>query len=100
MAKTTGYGRLAQFMKLTDKMIDEASKDAIAEAARILALQVGHYQRKCGAASFEESIALLETETLNDDEAGWVADGLEHLATASRQSKTTNIHQRCNEIMP
>jgi hypothetical protein len=30
----------------------------------------------------EEAIELLETETLSEDQAGWVADGLENLAVA------------------
>jgi hypothetical protein len=30
----------------------------------------------------EDAIELLETETLNEDQAGWVADGLENLAVA------------------
>src|SRR5258707_15862881 len=49
MLDLTGYGRLAELTKLTDRMISEASKGAIVDAARMLAVQVGHYQRKFGA---------------------------------------------------
>ena len=82
MLDLTGYGRLAEFIKLTDRMIDEASKDAIVNAARMLAVQVGHYQREFGTLPMEDAIELLETETLSEDQAGWVADGLENLAVA------------------
>ena len=82
MLDLTPYGRLAEYLKLTDKMIDEASKDAIAEAARMLAVQVGHYQRKFGNLPFEEAMELLESESLDEEQAGWVADGLEILAVA------------------
>ena len=82
MLDLTGYGRLAEFMKLTDRMINEASKGAIVDAARILAIQVGHYQRKFGTLPLEEAIELLETETLSEDQAARVADGLENLAVA------------------
>jgi hypothetical protein len=82
MSDSSGYERFTDFLKLTDKMIDDAPKDAIAEAARILAMQIGHYQRKFGVLPFEEAIDLLEKETLDDDEAGWIADGLEALAVA------------------
>jgi hypothetical protein len=82
MLDLTGYGRLAEFIKLTDRMINDASKDAIVNAARMLAIQVGHYQRKFGTLPLEDAIELLETETLNEDQAGWVADGLENLAVA------------------
>jgi hypothetical protein len=82
MLDLTGYGRLAELTKLTDKMISEASKGAIVDAARMLAIQVGHYQRKFGALPLEDAIDLLETKALNEDQATWVADGLENLAIA------------------
>lgn len=82
MLDLTGYGRLAEFTKLTDKMINEASKDAIVAAARMLAVQVGYYQRKFGTLPLEDAMDLLEAEALNEDQAGWVADGLENLAVA------------------
>lgn len=82
MLDLTGYGRLAELTKLTDKMISEASKGAIIDAARILAIQVGHYQRRFGALPLEETIDLLETRGLNEEQATWVADGLENLAIA------------------
>jgi hypothetical protein len=82
MPTSSGYERFTEFLKLTDRMIDDAPKSALAEAARMLAIQVGHYQRKFGALPFEEAIDLLEKETLNDDEASWIADGFEVLAVA------------------
>lgn len=80
MADLTGYGRLAQFSKLTDRMIDEGSKEAVALAAQVLAIQVGHYQRKFGVIPIDEAMDLLEVEGVNDEQAGWIADGLENLA--------------------
>jgi hypothetical protein len=82
MLNLTGFGRLAEFTKLTDKMINEASKDALADVARLLAIQVGQYQRKFGNLPLEDSIGLLETKALSEDQAGWIADGLENLAIA------------------
>jgi hypothetical protein len=82
MLDLTPYGRLAEFAKLTDKMIGEASKEALAQAARMLAIQIGHYERKFGALPLDEAMDLLEAETLSEDQAGWVADGLENLAIA------------------
>lgn len=82
MPDSSGYERFTEFLKLTDRMIDDAPKSALAEAARMLAIQVGHYQRKFGVLPFEEAIELLETETLDDEQAGWIADGLENLAVA------------------
>lgn len=80
MPDLTGYDRLAQLTKLTDRMIDDASKEAVVTAASILAIQMGHYQRKFGVIPMDEALDLLETDELSDDQAGWVADGLENLA--------------------
>ena len=82
MLDLTGYGRLAELTKLTDRMTAEASKEAIIAAARLLALQVGQYQRKFGALPLEDAMELLETKSLGEAQAGWVADGLENLAGA------------------
>lgn len=82
MLNLTAYGRLAELTKLVERMTQEASKEAIAAAARLLAIQVGQYQRKFGALPLEEAIELLETESLSEDQAGQVADGLENLAVA------------------
>ena len=82
MLDLTGYGRLAELTKLTDRMTAEASKEAIVAAARLLALQVGQYQRKFGALPLEDAMELLETKPLGEEQAGWVADGLENLAVA------------------
>lgn len=82
MLDLTGYGRLAELTKLTDRMTAEASKEAIVAAARLLALQVGQYQRKFGALPLEDAIELLESKSLDETQAGQVADGLENLAVA------------------
>ncbi len=82
MLDLTGYGRLAEYTKLTDRMINDASKDAIVDAARIMAIQLGHYQRKFGPLPLEDAVELLETRTLSEAQADWVADGLENLAIA------------------
>lgn len=80
MADLTGYERLVVFSKLTDRMINDASKESIAMAATVLAIQIGHYQRKFGVIPMDEAMDLLETEELSDVESAWVADGLENLA--------------------
>lgn len=82
MLNLTAYGRLAELTKLVERMTQEASKEAIVAAARLLAIQVGQYQRKFGALPLEEAIELLETASLSEDQAGQVADGLENLAVA------------------
>ena len=67
-------------MTLTDRMIEETSKEKLSEAARILALHLGHYQRKFGALPMDETLELLNIASLTEEQAGWVSDGLENLA--------------------
>ncbi len=87
----TPYGRLAQYIKLTDKLIDDASKDAVAQAARLLAIRVAQYERKFGDLPQEAAMDVLETETLDEKQAGWVADGLERLAVALATIKDDEV---------
>ena len=76
------FDRLAQFLKLTDRMIEDATRDQLVDALNLLATQVGHYQRKCGVLPFDEAIDLLEAQSLTNEQAGWIADGLENMAVA------------------
>jgi hypothetical protein len=48
--------------------------------ARVLALHVAHYQTKHGAIPVEESLQLMLTETINDEQAKTLADGFEVLS--------------------
>ncbi|RPJ48097.1 MAG: hypothetical protein EHM16_03810 [Betaproteobacteria bacterium] len=82
MLDLTGYGRLAKLTTLTERMINDASRDALIVAARLLALQVANYQRLHGALPMDENIDLLESEGLTEAQADRVADGLEVLAMA------------------
>lgn len=82
MAELDGYTRMAQFLKLTDRMIADASRETLEDVARILAAHVGHYRRRFGDLPIDESVDLLTQETLTDEQAGWIAEGLEQLAVA------------------
>ena len=80
MSESPEFHRLSKFMKLIEKMVGDASKAQLAETARILALQIGHYQRKFGALPIDETMELLHVPALSKEQAGWVADGREILA--------------------
>lgn len=82
MLDLTGFGRLAKLTTLTDRMINDASRDALVAAARLLALQVAHFQRLHGALPMDDNIDLLESKGLTETQADRVADGLEVLAMA------------------
>ena len=64
------FERFAAYLKVSDRLIQDASKDEIAEVARVLA----HYQKKYEAIPVQESLRLLLTETIEEDQAGELAD--------------------------
>ena len=73
------YQSFLQYLKLSDTLIEQSSKDLIAETARALALMVAHYQAKFGEMPIEESLRLLHKEKLEQADADMLASGLETL---------------------
>jgi hypothetical protein len=51
----------------------------LAEVVRILAIHVAHYQAKHGTVSMEETLKLLHSVTLTDEQVGTAADAMEYL---------------------
>ena len=80
MTDLPDFERFKQYYRLIERMIKEVEKEVLAEAARILAMNVAHYRSKYGELPLEESIALLNAETVNDSQAKLLADGMENLA--------------------
>ncbi len=68
-----------EYNKLADMLIAQATKEQIAECARLLALNVAHYQMKFGELPLEGTLALLDTDKPNDDQVLMLAHGLECL---------------------
>jgi hypothetical protein len=69
----------AQYYKLADQLIEKASKDDIAEAARLLALNMAHYQSKYGELPLDETLAMIGMEKPNEEQAKLMAGGMEIL---------------------
>ncbi len=75
----TDLSAFAQYNKLADMLIAQATKDQIAECARLLALNVAHYQMKYGDLPLEETLAMIDADEPNDDQAKLLAHGMENL---------------------
>ena len=80
MTDLPDFERFQQYYSLIERMIEEVDKKTLAEAARMLAMNVAHYRSKYGELPLEETIALLHAETVNDSQAKLLADGMENLA--------------------
>jgi hypothetical protein len=75
----TDLSMFAQYNKLADMLIAKASKDQIAECARLLALNLAHYQSKFGDLPLEETLAMIDADVPNDDQAKLLVLGMENL---------------------
>lgn len=58
-------------------MLARAEREDLEECARILAVQCTHYQSKFGDLPMSDTLDVLSNETMNDDQAKWIGDGLE-----------------------
>lgn len=71
--------RFAQYLKLSDQLIEKVGKDDIAECARLLALNVAHYQSKFGELPLEETLAMIGMTKPNEEQLQLMANGMEIL---------------------
>ena len=82
------FERFGAYLKVADMLIKQASKEYLAETARVLALNLAHYQTKYDAIPVQESLRLMLTETIDDSQAGALADGFEVLIEVIRAVAT------------
>lgn len=68
-----------QYYKLADMLIDQADKEQVAECARLLALNLAHYQDKYGEIPLDETLAVLDAEEPNQEQARLLAAGMQNL---------------------
>lgn len=68
-----------QYYDLADKLIKSATKDDLAECARLLALNLAHYQGKYGEMPLDDTLAVIDATEPNDEQAVLLRDGMEIL---------------------
>jgi hypothetical protein len=76
MTDITTFG---QYVTLADQLIESSTKDEIAECARLLALNVAHYQAKYGDLPLDETLLMIGMTVPNEDQLQLMADGMEVL---------------------
>jgi len=67
----------AQYYKLADQLIEKVSKEDLAECARLMALNVAHYQAKYGELPLDETLALINMDKPNETQLQLMTDGME-----------------------
>ena len=67
----------AQYYKLADQLIEKVSKEDLAECARLLAMNVAHYQSKYGELPLDETLAMIDMTKPNKEQLQLSTDGME-----------------------
>jgi hypothetical protein len=75
MADLSGF---QQYYRLADALIENASREQLAECARLLALNLAHYQGLYGEVPLDEVQAALDVSEPNDDQVILLARGMEN----------------------
>ena len=70
---------LQQHYTLADRLIEQSSKEELAECARLLALNLAHYQGKYGELPLDETLAMLDATEPNNAQIGLLIRGMENL---------------------
>lgn len=66
----------AQYYKLADQLIEKVSKEDLAECARLMALNVAHYQAKYGELPLDETLAMINMDRPNEEQLQLMTDGM------------------------
>ena len=75
----TDLSKFQQYYNLAEQLLERSSKEEIAECARILAMNIAHYQSKYGELPLDEKQAMLSADKPNDDQLVILSDGMEIL---------------------
>jgi len=75
-AEFTAYSHLA------DDLIGKATKEQLADVARLLALNIGYYHEKFGDVPQETLLGMVRAETLNDESKRLLLHGMQNLVPA------------------
>jgi len=67
----------AQYYKLADQLIEKVSKEDLAECARLMALNVAHYQSKYGELPLDETLAMINLNKPNEKQLQLMTNGME-----------------------
>lgn len=71
------FQEFSGYWRLSEELIVMASKDDLAETARILAMQAAHMTRKFGEQPLPDLAHLLSATTLDDESIALLRDGTE-----------------------
>ncbi|SEL61204.1 hypothetical protein [Nitrosovibrio tenuis] len=71
--------KLEEYIALVDRLVELADKNELADCARLLALNIAHYELLYGEMRLADRLAMTGTDTLNDQQQMVVINGMEIL---------------------
>ena len=75
----TDMYRFNQYLTLADQLTNVATKEDLVECARLLAINVAHYQSVYGQLPLEETLEMAYAETPNQAQIDLMTSGMETL---------------------
>jgi hypothetical protein len=72
----------AAYARIADELIEKATKEQVADVARLLALNIGYYQERYGDVPQEEFLRLVRVQTLDEKTQALLLHGMQSLASA------------------
>lgn len=70
--------KLQQYLRLADNLVELADKNELAECARLLAMNVAHYEMKYGEMPLQDRLVMTyAVDELNDQQNELVTKGME-----------------------
>lgn len=73
MSNLTKY---QQYLELADKLVEIADKEQLAECARLLAMNVAHYEMRCGELPLDAILASTDSGKANDQQLELTIKGM------------------------
>ena len=70
------------YARLADHLIERATKDQLADVARLLALNIGWYQQRYGDVPQEALLKMVRAETLDEETLALLSAGMQNLVSA------------------
>lgn len=73
----TNMYRFNQYLALADQLASVATKKDLAECARLLAINIAHYQSVYGALPLDETLEMAYTDSPNQAQIDLITSGME-----------------------
>ena len=72
--------KLEQYMQLVDRLVQLADKEELAECARLMAMNIAHYEMIYGELPMQDRLAMTYANDLNDQQNELVTKAMETMA--------------------